>query len=361
MVKNTFDAYLWQIVENKQKFISQIMTSRSPVRSCEDVDDTALSYAEIKALATGNPYIREKMDLDIKVSRLKLFKANYNSQKYQLEEQIARTFPAQIAAMEERIDGLRSDADAVSPVMESLSDNGVFQMTVGGRVFTERKEAGEAIIAACKDLRAVKTEGQIGEFHGFSISGSFDYMKGKYMLTLKRQRSYILEAGPNPFGNIQRICNALAGIGKRLAEAEQKLETVQQQLLSAQEEVQKPFPKESELAAGLERLAELNVLLNLDGGAESDADCLDGGKEESHAVAETSGTSVYGDAVRDTGNLHVAEEIMGSLKAADAVGGRMEKDQRAGARKKPAGYEKQQDAGSRRAVQKAKKRMEMSL
>ena len=134
-----------------------------------------------------------------------------------------------------------------------------------------------------------------------------------------------------------------------------------QQLLSAQEEVQKPFPKESELAAGLERLAELNTLLNLDGGAEPDADCLDGGKEESYAAAETSGTSVYGNAVQDTGNLHVAEEITGSLKAADAVGGRMEKDQRAGAQKKPAGYEKQQDAGSRHAVQKAKKRMEMSL
>ena len=255
---------MWQILENKQKFISQIMTSKSPVRACEDVDDTALSYAEIKALATGNPYIKEKMDLDIQVSKLKLLKANHTSQKYRLETDIARNYPAQIAAIKERIASLRSDAEAVKPIFDKQKETDDFAITIGGKIYTDRKEAGTAVIAACAGLKAVKTSGQIGEFHGFTLNASFDSFYQVYKLDIKRQCSYQIEVGKDPLGNMQRISNALAGIEKRLTESELKLETVQQQLATAQEEVEKPFTKEAELTEKMERLAELNTLLNMD-------------------------------------------------------------------------------------------------
>lgn len=253
---------MWQILENKQKFISQIMTSKSPVRACEDVDDAALSYAEIKALATGNPYIKEKMDLDIQVSKLKLLKANHTSQKYRLETDIAKNYPMQITASKERIEGLRADAAAVKPIFEKEKDD--FTMTIGGKVYTDRKEAGTALLAACAGLKAVRTSGQVGEFYGFSMLVEFDSFNQMYVLTLKRQCSYKIEVGKDALGNLQRISNALGGIEKKLADTEQKLETLQQQLAAAKEEVAKPFPKEEELAKKLERLSELNALLNMD-------------------------------------------------------------------------------------------------
>ena len=237
MTENTFDAYMWQILENKQKFISQIMTSKSPVRACEDVDDTALSYAEIKALATGNPYIKEKMDLDVQVSKLKLLKANHTSQIYRLESDIAKNFPVQISALKERIAGMQVDSQVVKSV--DLQDNDTFAMTVS-------------------------TGGKVGEYHGFTLSASYNMFSNAFELTVKGKCSYKLEIGKDPVGNMQRIHNTLSSIDRKLTESEQKLETVQQQLATAQEEVKKPFPKEAELNEKIERLSELNALLNMD-------------------------------------------------------------------------------------------------
>ena len=262
VTENTFDSYMWQILENKQKFISQIMTSKSPVRTCEDVDDTALSYAEIKALATGNEYIKEKMDLDVQVSKLKLLKANHTSQIYRLESDIAKRYPVQITALKEKIAGMRVDADVVKGI--DLQDNDHFAMTVGGKLYTDKKEAGVALISAASGLKSVKSAGQIGEYHGFALSSEYNFLSNTYTMTIKGKCSYKIEFGKDTLGNIQRIHNALSAIEKKLADTEQNLETVQQQLKTAQEEVQKPFPKEAELSEKMERLAELNAMLNMD-------------------------------------------------------------------------------------------------
>ena len=262
VTENTFDAYMWQILENKQKFISQIMTSKSPVRACEDVDNTALSYAEIKALATGNPYIKEKMDLDVQVSKLKLLKANHTSQIYRLESDIAKNFPVQISALKERIAGMQIDSQVVKSV--DLQDNDTFAMTVGNVLYEDKKEAGEALIAACAGLKTVSTGGKVGEYHGFTLSASYNMFSNAFELTVKGKCSYKLEIGKDPVGNMQRIHNTLFSIDRKLTESEQKLETVQQQLATAQEEVKKPFPKEAELNEKMERLSELNALLNMD-------------------------------------------------------------------------------------------------
>ena len=262
VTENTFDSYMWQILENKQKFISQIMTSKSPVRACEDVDDTALSYAEIKALATGNEYIKEKMDLDVQVSKLKLLKANHTSQIYRLESDIAKRYPVQITALKEKIAGMRVDADVVKGI--DLQDNDHFAMTVSGKLYTDKKEAGVALISAASSLRSVKSAGQIGEYHGFALSSEHNFLSNTYTMTIKGKCSYKIEFGKDTLGNIQRIHNALSAIGKKLADTEQNLETVQQQLKTAQEEVQKPFTKEAELSEKMERLAELNAMLNMD-------------------------------------------------------------------------------------------------
>ena len=262
VTENTFDSYMWQILENKQKFISQIMTSKSPVRACDDVDDTALTYAEIKALATGNPYIKEKMDLDIQVSKLKLMRANHTSQIYSLESDIARRYPAEITAAKERIAGLKTDLAVAKPLLEQ--DKEKFSITVEDRVYTDRKEAGSAILAACAAMKIAKTEGQIADLGGFAISSRFDAFAQTFKLTIKRQSSYTIELGSDPAGNIQRILNALASIEKTLPQVERRLETLQQQLAEAKEEVQRPFPQEAELNEKSARLAELNALLDMD-------------------------------------------------------------------------------------------------
>ena len=262
VTENTFDSYSWQLIENKQKFIGQIMTSKSPVRSCDDVDEAALSYAEVKALATGNPYIKEKMTLDTEVAKLKLLKANHTSQIYRLESDIAKRYPVQITALKEKIAGMRVDADMVKGI--DLQDNDHFAMTVGGKLYTDKKEAGVALISAASGLKSVKSAGQIGEYHGFALSSEYNFLSNTYTMTIKGKCSYKIEFGKDTLGNIQRIHNALFAIEKKLADTEQNLEMVQQQLKTAQEEVQKPFPKEAELSEKMERLAELNAMLNMD-------------------------------------------------------------------------------------------------
>jgi len=262
VTENTFDSYMWQILENKQKFISQIMTSKSPVRACEDVDDTALSYAEIKALATGNPYIKEKMDLDVQVSKLKLLKANHTSQIYRLESDIAKTYPMQITAMKERIAGLSSDLEVAKSILSKEKEQ--FSIQIGGKSYIDRKEAGVALLDACKNLKVVRAEGVIGEYQGFSLNANFDSFNQQYRLAIKRQCTYTIEMGKDPLGNITRINNTLSSIEKQLLQAQQKFEVLQEQLITAQKEVKRPFLKEEELSKKTERLAKLNSLLNMD-------------------------------------------------------------------------------------------------
>ena len=269
VTENTFDSYMWQILENKQKFISQIMTSKSPVRACDDVDDTALSYAEIKALATGNPYIKEKMDLDIQVSKLKLLKANHTSQIYSLESDIARRYPREITAAKGQIEALKTDMEAAKPLLAQDKDH--FSMEISGKVYTERKEAGAAIIEACKALKAAGTEGRIGSYGAFELHSRFDNFDKVFRLSIKGAWNYSMEVGKDPQGNILRVTNALAGIERALPQVERRLETLEQQLAQAKEEAKRPFAQEAELAEKSARLAELNSLLNMDEKGSEDA------------------------------------------------------------------------------------------
>lgn len=262
VTEGTFDSFMWQLIESKQKFISQIMTSKSPVRSCEDVDDTALSYAEVKALATGNPAIKEKMSLDIEVSKLKLLKANFVSNHYRLEDDIAKNYPQQIAKLKESIEGLRADLEKYQA--NKITDPEKFVMEVGGTVFSEKKEAGAALLAVCQSMKQADAMINVGQYQGFSIRLKFDSWNKEFILFLKNENVYRVSLGSDENGNIIRINNALEAIPQKLAEAEQKLETVQGQLKNAMEEVKKPFPKEEELNQKLERLSELNALLNMD-------------------------------------------------------------------------------------------------
>lgn len=269
VTESTFDAYLYQTLENKQKFISQIMTSKSPVRACDDVDDTALSYAEIKALATGNPYIKEKMDLDIQVSKLKLLKANHTSQIYSLESDIARRYPREIAVAQGQIEALKTDMEAAKPLLAQDKDH--FSMEISGKVYSERKEAGAAIIEACKALKAAGTEGRIGSYGAFELHSRFDNFDKVFRLSIKGAWNYSMEVGKDPQGNILRVTNALAGIERTLPQVERRLETLEQQLAQAKEEAKRPFAQEAELAEKSARLAELNSLLNMDEKGSEDA------------------------------------------------------------------------------------------
>jgi len=269
VTENTFDSYMWQILENKQKFISQIMTSKSPVRACDDVDDTALSYAEIKALATGNPYIKEKMDLDIQVSKLKLLKANHTSQIYSLESDIARRYPREIAVAQGQIEALKTDMEAAKPLLAQDKDH--FSMEISGKVYTERKEAGAAIIEACKALKAAGTEGRIGSYGAFELHSRFDNFDKVFRLSIKGAWNYSMEVGKDPQGNILRVTNALTGIERSLPQVERRLENLEQQLAQAKEEAKRPFAQEAELTEKSARLAELNSLLNMDEKGSEDA------------------------------------------------------------------------------------------
>lgn len=284
VTEGTFDSYMWQLIESKQKFISQIMTSKSPVRSCEDVDDTALSYAEVKALATGNPAIKEKMALDVEVSKLKLLKANFVSNHYRLEDDIAKNFPQQIAVLRESIEGFKADMEKYQA--NKITDPEKFVMEVGGTVFYEKKEAGAALLAVCQSMKQADAMINVGQYQGFSIRLKFDSWNKEFILSLKNENVYRVSLGSDENGNIIRINNALEAIPQKLAEAERKLETVQGQLKNAMEEVKKPFPKEEELNQKLERLSELNALLNMD---EKEAvmegeEEQDGEQEEHHSL-----------------------------------------------------------------------------
>ena len=275
VTEGTFDSYSWQLIENKQKFIGQIMTSKSPVRSCEDIDEAALSYAEVKALATGNPYIKEKMDLDIQVSKLKLLKANHTSQRYRLEDNIAKHYPMQITVLKERLEGYRADIQtyaAHKPV-----DKDAFSMKIGNRTYTDKKEAGAALIDMCRSAKQPNMAVTIGEYQGFKMSVSFDSFFSKFTISLKGSLSHEVEIGADPLGNLQRLSNALEGMTGKMADVEQKLSNVEHQLETAKVEVTKPFAQEQELAEKLERLAELNTLLNMD---EKGDNALDMGDDE---------------------------------------------------------------------------------
>ena len=262
VTENTFDSYLYQLVEGKQKFIGQIMTSKSPVRSAEDIDETALSYAEIKALCAGNPHIKEKMDLDIDVSRLKLLKANHLSQRYALEDQIIKEFPQKIKSLEQRIEGYK--ADMAQLAQNTLpNEDGFSPMIMAGGTVTDKKAAGEAIIGLCKSMTNPDPI-HIGEYRGFDMELFFDSFSREYKITLKHELRHTVTLGTDIFGNIQRLDNALNSFQEKLTACEAQLENTKVQLENAKLEVQKPFPQEDELKTKTARLNELNAMLNLD-------------------------------------------------------------------------------------------------
>ena len=261
----TFDAYLWQTLEQKQKFISQIMTSKSPVRSCDDVDETALSFAEIKALCAGDPRIKEKMDLDIEVSKLKVMKAGHQSRQFRLEDQILKEFPAEIEQCKGFIEGFKSDLQTLAA--HPVPEDGFVGMTVRGDHLTDKENAGAALIDAMKDAK-IFTATEIGTYRGMRMFLSLEDFGKKHILTLKGKMSHRVELGKDPKGNLIRIENALNGIPERLKSAEVRLETLQQQMADAKMQVGKPFEHEEELQQKSARLAELNIALNMDGHGE---------------------------------------------------------------------------------------------
>ena len=261
VTEGTFDSYLYQTLENKQRFISQIMTSKSPVRSCEDVDEQALSYAEIKALCAGNPLIKEKMDLDVQVAKLKVLKADHQSQKFRLQDKLLTKFPADIQETNAYIAGVKADAQlaAAHPQVQE----GFCGMTIKGVTYDEKKTAGERLVLACSELPNAE-EKVIGSYRGFELSLRFDTYRSEYQAILKGQRRYPVALGTDPLGNIIRLDNSLNNFPERINSAENELATLHQQQAAAQFEVEKPFPQEEELAEKSARLAELNAQLDVD-------------------------------------------------------------------------------------------------
>ena len=341
VTEGTFDSYSWQVIENKQKFIGQIMTSKSPVRSCEDVDEAALTYAEVKALCTGNPYIKEKMDLDIQVSKLKLLKANHTSQKYRLEDDISKNYPKKIADLKGRIQGYEIDMNHLKESKAELAErvnkeeseqisipnirtneendkktelsslnvtknekaeNDIFndkkeetkepfEIKIGNTTYTERKEAGTALIEMCRGMKHANVPMGVGEFHGFKLSVSFDAFERKFDLSIKGAMTYHIDVGTDPVGNMTRLNNVLGGIEGKLDKAKEQLANTETQLETAKVEVIKPFKQEEELAQKLDRLNELNALLNMDEtGADEveETNELGDSQEESDKVVVTS-------------------------------------------------------------------------
>ena len=309
VTEGTFDAYSWQLIENKQKFIGQIMTSKSPVRSCEDIDEAALTYAEVKALATGNPYIKEKMDLDIQVSKLKLMKANHTSQKYRLEDNIAKNYPQQISALKERIAGMKTDIATYNA--NKPADKDIFTMTVAGKTYDDRKEAGTAIIGICKEMKQANVAVPIGEYLGMKMNVTFDSFFRKFTLNMKGKLSHEVEVGSDPSGNITRIGNAMESMSKQLEDAIAKLANVEQQLETAKIEVEKPFPQEQELNDKLTRLAELNSLLDMDEKGEDAVDLDEDAPKhepETQKKEEHSEPNIHEDEAKAVSNGDISEE-----------------------------------------------------
>ena len=261
VTEGTFDSYLFQTLENKQRFISQIMTSKSPVRSCEDVDEQALSYAEIKALCAGNPLIKEKMDLDVQVAKLKVLKADHQSQKFRLQDKLLTKFPADIQETNAHIAGLKADAQLAAAHPQGKEE--FCGMVIKGVTYDEKKTAGEQLVLACSELPNAE-EKVIGSYRGFELSLRFDTYRSEYQAILKGQRKYTVPLGTDPLGNITRLDNSLNNFPERITAAENELDTLHQQQAAAQIEVEKPFPQEEELAEKSARLAELNAQLDVD-------------------------------------------------------------------------------------------------
>ena len=261
VTEGTFDSYLFQTLENKQRFISQIMTSKSPVRSCEDVDEQALSYAEIKALCAGNPLIKEKMDLDVQVAKLKVLKADHQSQKFRLQDKLLTKFPADIQETNAHIAGLKADAQLAATHPQGKEE--FCGMVIKGVAYDEKKTAGERLVLACSELPNAE-EKVIGSYRGFELSLRFDTFRSEYQALLKGQRKYTVPLGTDPLGNIIRLDNSLNNFPERITAAENELDTLHQQQAAAQIEVEKPFPQEEELAEKSARLAELNAQLDVD-------------------------------------------------------------------------------------------------
>lgn len=264
VTEETFDAYLYQLVEGKQKFASQIMTSKSPVRSAEDIDDTALSYAEIKMLATGNPYIKEKMDLDIQVQKLRLYKSHYLSEKYELEDKIIKFYPQEISLLTARVDGLKADLEIAKAHPKEV-DGKFAGMVIDGYSYTEKAEAGQVIIEACK-AKTTSEPTPLGEYRGFKMELEFDTFERAYAVKLKGHFTHSVTLGTDVYGNITRIDNAVDNIEARLHKAEEQLENTKAQFETAKVEVEKPFAQEDELKQKMARLTELNALLDMDKG-----------------------------------------------------------------------------------------------
>ena len=287
VTEQTFDAYLYQLVEGKQKFASQIMTSKSPVRSAEDIDETALSYAEIKMLATGNPYIKEKMDLDIQVQKLKMLKSNFLSEKYGLEDKVIKFYPQQIAYLKSRVEGLTKDVKTAKLHPKPI-DEQPLGMTVSGVSYSEKAEAGQAIINACKSMNSPDAI-PLGEYRGFQMELYFDTVQRNYVVKLKGETSRDVPLGDDSHGNIVRIDNGIERFEEALADTKNSLENTEKQFETAKQEIEKPFAKEEELRAKTARLDELNILLNMDkkeneivGGEPDEGEAVGGRKEKSY-------------------------------------------------------------------------------
>ena len=287
VTEQTFDAYLYQLVEGKQKFASQIMTSKSPVRSAEDIDETALSYAEIKMLATGNPYIKEKMDLDIQVQKLKMLKSNFLSEKYGLEDKVIKFYPQQIAYLKSRVEGLTKDVETAKLHPKPI-DEQPLGMTLSGVSYSEKAEAGQAIINACKSMNSPNAI-PLGEYRGFQMELYFDTVQRNYVVKLKGETSRDVPLGDDSHGNIVRIDNGIERFEETLADTKNSLENTEKQFETAKQEIEKPFAKEEELRAKTARLDELNILLNMDkkeneivGGEPDEGEAVGGRKEKSY-------------------------------------------------------------------------------
>lgn len=287
VTEQTFDAYLYQLVEGKQKFASQIMTSKSPVRSAEDIDETALSYAEIKMLATGNPYIKEKMDLDIQVQKLKMLKSNFLSEKYGLEDKVIKFYPQQIAYLKSRVEGLTKDVETAKLHPKPINEQPLGMM-VSGVSYSEKAEAGQAIINACKSMNSPDAI-PLGEYRGFQMELYFDTVQRNYVVKLKGETSRDVPLGDDAHGNIVRIDNGIERFEETLADTKNSLENTEKQFETAKQEIEKPFAKEEELKAKTARLDELNILLNMDkkeneivGGEPDEGEAVGGRKEKSY-------------------------------------------------------------------------------
>ena len=297
VTEGTFDAYLWQTLENKQRFISQIMTSKSPVRSCDDVDEQALSYAEVKALCAGNPLIKEKMDLDVQVAKLKVLKADHQSQKYRLEDKLLTQFPADIQQQRAHISALKTDAETAAAHPQDKEN--FCGMTIKGMMFDDKKAAGERLLLARQEMPNADMM-LLGTYRGFELNIRFDSFKNEHQAVLRAELSYPVSLGDDARGNITRLDNAIDNFADRIADAENALQNLEQQKQAAEVEVAKPFAQEEELAEKSARLAELNALLNIDRDRSSSQDTPEEYKETEAPATRPSVLAALGEKINQS-------------------------------------------------------------